>query len=127
MSCLQVTVVVSCRRDTYTYTFHKLSLTAEHSTHDHVRYECTPTFHLHAIIVSPHSLIKRTTNSYAVQRPTLDIAIVLVITYHLVANNFKDLMINPPLSINIYSLKNFITIQEFKDGQFVMKISNNFY
>ena len=61
------------------------------------------------------------------QQPTLDIAIILVIAYHLVANNFKDLMINLPLSINIYSPKDFITTQEFKDDQFVMKILNNFY
>ena len=126
MSCLQVIVVVSGLRDTYIHTLHKLLLTVEYSAHDHVRYECTPTFHLHAIIVSSHSLVKRTINLYGIQRSTLDIAIVLVIVYRLVANIFKDLTINPLLSIN-NSPKDFITIQEFKDGQFVIKISNNFY
>ena len=58
--------------------------------------------------------------------PTLDIAIILVIAYHLVANIFKDLMTNPLLSIK-NSPEDFITAQEFKDGQFIIKISNNFY
>ena len=119
-------MVVSRLRDTYIHTLHELLLTAECSAHDHVRCECTPIFHLYAITVSPHSLVKRITNSYGTQRPTLDIVIILVITYHLIANIFKDLMINPLLSIN-YSLKDFITTQEFKDGQFVMKMPNNFY
>ena len=76
--------------------------------------------------VSSYSLVKRTTNSYDIQQPTLDIAIILVIAYHLVANIFKDLTINLLLSIN-HSIKKFITTQEFKDEQFVIKISNNFY
>ena len=76
--------------------------------------------------MSSHFLIKRTTNSYGTQRPILDIAIILVIAYHLVMNIFKDLTINPLLSIN-YSPKDFITIQEFQNYQFVIKISNNFY
>ena len=119
-------MVVSDRRDTYIHTLHKLLLTVECSAYSHVRCKCTPTFYLHAIIVSSHSLVKRTINLYGIQRPTLDIAIVLVIVYRLVANIFKDLTINPLLSIN-NSPKDFITIQEFKDGQFVIKISNNFY
>ena len=92
----------------------------------YIRSEYTSTFYLHAITVSPHSLVKRTTNSYDIQRPTLDITIILVIAYRLVANIFKDLTTNPPLLIN-NSPKNFITTQEFKDDQLVMKISNNFY
>ena len=127
MSCLQVTMMISGLRNTYTHTLHKLLLIAECSAHSHVRCECTPTFYLHAITISPHSLIKRIKNSYGTQRPTLNIAIILVIAYHLVANNFKDLTINPPLSINIYSPKDFIVIQKFKDDQFVMKMPNNFY
>ena len=83
---LASTVVVSDQRDTYTHTLHKLLLTAECSVYGHVRCECTLTFHLYAITVSPHSLVKRTTNSYSTQWPTLDIAIILVIAYHLVAN-----------------------------------------
>ena len=82
--------------------------------------------HLHDITVSPHSLVKRTINLYGTQQSILDIAIVLVIAYRLVANIFKDLTINPPLSIN-YSPKDFITTQKFKDDQFVMKMLNNFY
>ena len=127
MSCLQVAVVVSGWRDTYTHTLHKLLLIVEYSAHGHIRYEYTSTFYLHVITVSPHSLVKRTTNSYGTQRPTLDIAIILVIAYYLVANYFKDLTTNPPLSINIYSPKEFITTQKFQDGPFVMKILNNFY
>ena len=120
-------MVVSDWRDTYIHTLHKLLLTAECSTHGHVICEYTPIFYLYVIIVSLYSLIKRTTNSYGTHRPMLDIAIILVIAYYLVANNFKDLTINPSLSINIYSLKDFITTQEFKGDQFVMKLSNNFY
>ena len=50
----------------------------------------TPTFHLHAILASPYSLVKRITNLYSTQWPILDISIILVIAYHLVANSFKD-------------------------------------
>ena len=77
-------------RDTYIHILHELLLTVECSTHSHVLWECTPTFHLHAIIVSPYFLIKRTTNSYGTQRLIVNITIVLLITYHLVANIFKD-------------------------------------
>ena len=41
-----------------------LLLTVEYFAIDHVRCECTPIFHLQAIPVSPHSLIKRITNIY---------------------------------------------------------------
>ena len=50
----------------------------------------TPIFYLHAIPVSSCFLVKRTTNLYGTQWPTLDMFIVLVIAYHLVANSFKD-------------------------------------
>ena len=50
----------------------------------------TLTFHLHAIPTSPRSLVKRTTNLYGTQRPTLDISIILVIAYHLIMNSFED-------------------------------------
>ena len=54
-----------------------------------VRY--TPTSYLYTILLSPHSLVKRTTNIYGAQRPILDIAIALIIVYHLVMNlRFKD-------------------------------------
>ena len=76
--------------------------------------------------MSPHYLVMKTTNIYGIQRSTLDIAIVLVIAYRLVTNIFKDLTTNLPLSIH-NSPKDFITTQEFKDDQFVMKISNKFY
>ena len=74
-----------------------------------------PIFYLYAITVSPHSLVKRITNSYGMQQPILDNAIIILITYHLIVNIFKDLTTNPLLSIN-YSPKDFITTQEFKDG-----------
>ena len=50
----------------------------------------TPIFHLHAIQVSPCSLVKRIINLYDTQWSTLDMSIILVITYHLVVNSFKD-------------------------------------
>ena len=62
---------------------------------------CTPTSHLHAIPVSPYHLVTRTTNVYGTQWPTLDIALVLVIAYRLVTNQFKDYVINPLLSIKV--------------------------
>ena len=119
-------MVVSSRRDTYTHTLHELLLAAEYSAHGHVRCECSPIFHLHAIKVSPYFLVKRITNSYDTQRPTLDNAIILLIAYRLVTNIFRDLTTNPLLSIN-NSPKDFITTQEFKIDQFVIKILNNFY
>ena len=64
VSCLQITVVISNRRDIYIHTLHELLLTAECFTIDHVRCECTLTFHLYAILMSSYSLIKRTTNPY---------------------------------------------------------------
>ena len=54
------------------------------------QWRCTPTSYLYVISVSSYSLVKRTINPYGTQRPTLDITIVLLIMYHLVANKFKD-------------------------------------
>ena len=51
---------------------------------------CTSTSHLYVISVSPHFLVKRTTNPYGIQWSILDIAIILIIAYHLVVNKFKD-------------------------------------
>ena len=105
-------MVVSSQRDTYTHTLHELLLTTEYSAHDHVRCKYTPIFHLYTITVSLYSLVKRITNSYGTQRPILDITIILVIAYHLVANIFKDLTINLLLLIN-NSPKDFIIIPKF--------------
>ena len=54
-----------------------------------VRY--TPTSHLHTMPISLHSLVKRKINVHGAQRPILDIAIILIIVYHLVMNlKFTD-------------------------------------
>ena len=63
--------------------------------------KCTSTYHLHAIPMSLHYLVTRTTNAYGIQRPTFDIAIILVIAYHLVVNQFKDYMKNSSLLIKV--------------------------
>ena len=90
VSCLQVTKAISSLRDTYTYIPSEIFSTAEYSGAGHVQWRCILTSHLYAIPVSPHSLVKRTTNPYGTQWPPLDITIVLLIAYHLVANMFKD-------------------------------------
>ena len=55
----------------YPYPFVSFSLVEECSIVSHVQYSITY-IHLYAILVSPHSLIKRTTNLYNIQQPTLD-------------------------------------------------------
>ena len=52
--------------------------------------KCTLIFYLHAIPASLCFLIKRITNLYGTQWPTLNISIILVIAYYLIANSFKD-------------------------------------
>ena len=94
-------MVISGRKDTYIHTLHELLLIAECSTAGHVQWRCTLISHLYVILVSLHYLVMRIINVYSTQRPTLDIAIVLVIVYHLVANQFKDYAINPLLSIKV--------------------------
>ena len=41
--------------------------------------KCTPTNHPYAISVSPYVLVKRITNQYGIQRPTLNAIIILII------------------------------------------------
>ena len=94
-------MVISDWRDTYIHTLCELPLTAECSTVDHIQWQCTLTSHLYAIPVSLYYLVTRTINAYGTQWPTLDIAIVLVIAYHLITNQFKDYTINPLLLIKV--------------------------
>ena len=61
----------------------------------------SPTSHLYAIPVSPYSLVKRTTNLYGTQRLSLDKHHHPLTMYHLVANIFKNYMINSLLSITL--------------------------
>ena len=127
MSCLQVTVVISGRRDTYTHTLRELSLTVECSTVGYVPWWCTPISHLHAIPVSPHYLITKTINAYGTQWPALDIAIILVIAYRLVVNQFKNYAINSLLSIKVVlrTLSQYRSL--LQDVILWWKKSNNFY
>ena len=60
-----------------------------------IQWRCILTSHLYAIPVSPHSLVKRTTNPYGTQWPSLDKCHHSVMTYNLVANLFKNYTINP--------------------------------
>ena len=127
MSCLQVTVVISGQRDTYTHTLRELSLIVECSVVGHVQWWCTPTSHLHAISVSLYYLVSRTTNVYGTQRPILDIAIILVIVYHLVMNQFKDYAINFFLSIKVVLKTSSQYRSSLEDVSLWWKIPNNFY
>ena len=85
VSFLQVTVVILDQRNIYPYpswvTFDSRVFSSWSRS---VRY--TPTSHLHTMLVSLHSIIKRTTNPNSTQWPTLDIAIILIIAYHLALN-----------------------------------------
>ena len=53
----------------------------------------------YAIPVSSHSWVKRTTNPYSIQRPSLDKRYHPVMIYHLITNMFNNYMINSSLSI----------------------------
>ena len=88
---------------------------------------CTPISHLHTIPISPHHLVMRTTNAYGIQWPTLDIAIILVIVYHLVANQFKDYTINLSLSIKVILRTSSQYKSLLEDVTLWWKRSNNFY
>ena len=59
------------RSEGYLYPYpSRATLDRECSTHGHDWCECTPTFYLNAITVSPYFLIKRIINSYSTQWPT---------------------------------------------------------
>ena len=99
---LAIIVMISDKRDTYAHILYEQSLSAERSVGELlVLWWCTPTSHLYAIPVSPHSLVKRITNLYGIQRRTLDKHHHPLMAYHLVANIFKNYSINPHLLIVI--------------------------
>ena len=120
-------MVISDRRDTYTHTLRELFLTVEYSIVSHIQWRYTPISHLYAIPVSSYHLVTRTTNAYGTQWLTVNITIILIIAYCLVANQFKDYTINPLLSIKVVLRTSSQYRSSLEDVTLWWKISYNFY